>query len=163
MRIWSAGCSNGQEPYSIALTILSLHAGRAPSYDVRILATDIDPNVVADGRAGVYSTSEAWTPIPADLRQALLREAAPTAAGCGRPTRLRELVSFRELNLIGDWPMKGTFDAIFCRNVVIYFDEPTQEQDLEPLRAAAARPAAASTSAIPSASAARPSAAQTAA
>lgn len=125
VRIWSAGCSTGQEPYSIALTVLDMLPDAA-QHDVRVLATDIDPNVVATGRAAVYS-DEAVQPVPAALRDRWMvrvRDGARDAWGAGE--EMRRLVSFRELNLMGNWPMKGRFDAIFCRNVVIYFDEPTQ-------------------------------------
>lgn len=123
VRLWSAACSNGQEPYSMAITVLSA-LPEAADLDVRILATDIDPNMVAEGKAGLYR-EDAVAPIPLDLRRKWLEK-----AGEGRwsvSEQLRRLVSFRELNLIGDWPMRGRFDVIFCRNVVIYFDEPTQE------------------------------------
>jgi chemotaxis protein methyltransferase CheR len=125
LRIWSAACSSGQEPYSIALTILSLMPDAA-NYDIKILATDIDPNMIATGEAGLYE-SENLQPVPADLRQrwfigtdqpGLMQTSAP----------LRALVSFRRLNLIGEWPMRGSFAAIFCRNVVIYFDNETQSK-----------------------------------
>jgi chemotaxis protein methyltransferase CheR len=121
VRIWSAACSSGQEPYSIALTILGLlpDAGR---YDVRVLATDIDPNMVAAGRAGRYG-EEALSAVPAPIRQRWFRSCAD---GMEAGDDLRKLVGFRELNLIGDWPMRGHFDAILCRNVVIYFAEDTQ-------------------------------------
>ncbi|MNS68887.1 Chemotaxis protein methyltransferase [compost metagenome] len=124
VRLWSAACSNGQEPYSMALTVLDV-LPEAADLDVRILATDIDPNMVAEGAAGVYS-EELLSPVPASGR----KHFEPVA---GRPGQfsadatLRRLVSFRELNLIGDWPMRGKFDVIFCRNVVIYFDDATQE------------------------------------
>lgn len=124
VRLWSAACSNGQEPYSMALTLLSL-LPEAADLDVRILATDIDPNMVAQGSDGTYS-EEALQPAPATLWR---RYFDRTPGGMWRAgEQLRRLVSFRELNLIGDWPMKGRFDAIFCRNVVIYFDDATQER-----------------------------------
>ena len=125
VRLWSAACSNGQEPYSMALTVLE-KLPEALDLDVRILATDIDPHMVADGKAGIYS-DDLLAPVPASGR----RHFHPVA---GRPgysqadEALRRLVVFKELNLIGDWPMKGTFDVIFCRNVVIYFDDATQEK-----------------------------------
>lgn len=125
VQFWSAGCSTGQEPYSIALTLLDV-LPQAADLDVRILATDIDPNVVAAGRAAVYS-DEAVQPVPAALRDRWMvrvKDGSRDAWGAGE--EMRRLVSFRELNLMGHWPMKGRFDAIFCRNVVIYFDEPTQ-------------------------------------
>lgn len=127
VRFWSAGCSTGPEPYSIALTILDAMPDAA-QYDIRILATDIDPNVIATGRAAVYS-DEAMEPVPAPLRDRWMvrvKDGARDAWGAGE--EMRRLVSFRELNLMGNWPMKGKFDAIFCRNVVIYFDEATQSR-----------------------------------
>lgn len=129
VRIWSAGCSNGHEPYSIALTILSLMPDAA-EYDIKVLASDIDPNVVAFGRAGIYDEA-ALEPVPRELRR---RWFSPVAGeGGAKPSsevaeEMRALVAFRELNLIGDWPMRGTFQAIFCRNVTIYFDPPTREK-----------------------------------
>ncbi|NDW05740.1 CheR family methyltransferase [Jiella pacifica] len=135
VRIWSAGCSIGHEPYSIAMTILSLMPNAA-EYDVRILASDIDPNVVATGRAGVYGAS-ALESVPAELRRKWFRPSVGEGGGRGVAATemlyevadpLRDLVAFRELNLNGEWPMRGMFDAIFCRNVTIYFDQPTRER-----------------------------------
>jgi chemotaxis protein methyltransferase CheR len=127
VRLWSAACSSGQEPYSIALTILSV-LPEAASLDVKILATDIDPKILEEAREGAYS-DEAIQPVPTPLRGKWLKRAA---MGVDKPWRvgdeIAEMVSFRELNLIGDWPMSGRFDVIFCRNVVIYFDEATQER-----------------------------------
>ena len=123
VRLWSAACSNGQEPYSMAITVLAA-LPEAASLDVKILATDIDPNMIAEGKAGVYR-EDAVAPVPLDLRRKWFKK---SGAGWEVADELRELVAFRELNLIGDWPMKGKFDVIFCRNVVIYFDEPTQER-----------------------------------
>jgi len=125
VRLWSAACSNGQEPYSMAITVLAA-LPEAANLDVKILATDIDPNMVAEGRAGIYR-EEAVAPVPLDLRRRWFKK-AQSEGSWEVADELRALVSFRELNLIGDWPMKGKFDAIFCRNVVIYFDEPTQER-----------------------------------
>ncbi|WP_292054512.1 MULTISPECIES: CheR family methyltransferase [unclassified Brevundimonas] len=125
VRLWSAACSNGQEPYSMALTVLE-KLPEALDLDVRILATDIDPNMVADGRTGIYS-DDLLQPVPASGR----RHFHPVADRPGysqADETLRRLVVFKELNLIGDWPMKGRFDVIFCRNVVIYFDDATQEK-----------------------------------
>ncbi len=125
VRIWSAACSTGQEPYSIALTILSLMPDAA-EYDIKILATDIDPNVVTTARRGVYPQTEV-APIPADLARRWMEPRDGGALEVGEA--MRELVSFRELNLVApSWPMKGRFDVIFCRNVVSDFDEPTQHR-----------------------------------
>lgn len=122
VRIWSAACSSGQEPFSIAMTILSLMP-EAADRDVKILATDIDPNMVAEGRGGAYAP-HLLEGIPDGYRK---RWTSPMADGRVKMSDdLRELITFNELNLIGDWPMKGQFDAIFCRNVAIYFEDDTQ-------------------------------------
>ena len=125
VRIWSAACSDGQEPYSIALTVLS-QMPNAADYDFRILATDIDPKILALARAGVYDENALETVTPA-MRKQFFRE---VDAGGRRKfqvdERVKKLITFNELNLMAQWPFKGQFDVIFCRNVVIYFDEPTQ-------------------------------------
>jgi chemotaxis protein methyltransferase CheR len=124
VRIWSAGCSNGQEAYSIALTILSLMP-EAADLDVRILATDIDTQMLAEGRAGVYS-SQVVSAVPDALRARWFERGGGDRWRANEA--MRRLVTFNELNLIGEWPMRRQFDAIFCRNVVIYFEEETQAQ-----------------------------------
>lgn len=124
IRLWSAACSSGQEPYSMALTLLGAMPD-APRFDIRILATDIDANVLAAGAAGIYEES-LLEPVPAALRNNWF-----TPAGRGHmqaSETLRGIVSFKKLNLIGQWPMRGKFQIIFCRNVVIYFEQATQEQ-----------------------------------
>jgi chemotaxis protein methyltransferase CheR len=122
VRVWSAGCSSGQEPYSIALSILSLMPD-ARSFDLRILATDINVHVLETARQASYSAEEAAS-VPVALRRAWMEPAADGALRLD--AAVRGLVTFRPLNLIGAWPMSGPFDAVFCRNVVIYFDERTQ-------------------------------------
>lgn len=125
LRIWSAACSNGQEPYSIAMSILSV-IPEAASLDVKVLATDIDPNMVAAGCQGVYN-DEIMAAVPQSLKARwFVRVATATGPAWGVCEELASLVAFRELNLVGHWPMRGRFDAIFCRNVVIYFEEKTQ-------------------------------------
>jgi chemotaxis protein methyltransferase CheR len=123
VRLWSAACSNGQEPYSIALTVLSLMPDAA-DYDVKILATDIDTQMLAEARAGIYS-SQIVAAVPGDLRARWFEREAD---GFRVAEPVRRLVTFNELNLIGDWPMRRQFQAIFCRNVVIYFEEETQSK-----------------------------------
>jgi chemotaxis protein methyltransferase CheR len=122
VRIWSAGCASGEEPYSIAITILSLMPD-APKFDIKILATDINGEVLQYGREGAY-TDDAVAPIALLQRQRWLR----TGEQDGAPRwfagdEMRALVSFKRLNLLDPWPMKGKFDVVFCRNVIIYFDE----------------------------------------
>jgi chemotaxis protein methyltransferase CheR len=124
LRLWSAACSTGQEPYSMALTVLSVFPDAAER-DIRILATDLNPHVVAHGKKGQYRKEE-LAEIPKDMRTKWL-EPVPGDTGSMRVCdTARSLVSFRELNLMGSWPFKGPFNAIFCRNVVIYFDRDTQ-------------------------------------
>lgn len=123
LRIWSAGCSTGQEPYTIAVSLLAAFPD-LKRWDFKILATDIDTNVIAKAALGTYPISE-LSGLSAE-RAALFER---TADGNIRvPAAARELISFKPLNLIEGWPMKGPFDAIFCRNVAIYFDKPTQGQ-----------------------------------
>ncbi|MDB5648992.1 MAG: chemotaxis protein [Hyphomicrobiales bacterium] len=121
IRIWSAGCSNGQEAFTIALVILSIMPDAA-ARDVRILASDIDPNVVEEGRVGIYDET-ALTDVSQDLRR---RFFTTSPGGYSVNAEMRKLVSFRELNLFAKWPMKRKFDIIFCRNVAIYFDHEHQ-------------------------------------
>jgi chemotaxis protein methyltransferase CheR len=125
LRLWSAACSTGQEPYSMALTVLSV-LPEAPSLDIKILATDIDSKVVRQARQGDYA-ADLVEPIAPDLRKRWM-ERDPLDGRWRMGPAARAMVSFNELNLMGAWPVKGPFDAIFCRNVVIYFDEATQEK-----------------------------------
>lgn len=127
VRIWSAGCSNGQEAYSIALTLLSVMPD-VLKFDVRILASDIDPNMLAEGRLGQYGES-ALSSTPSELRSRWMQRVKdPGEPRWQVADELRELVSFRELNLFAKWPMRKQFDIIFCRNVVIYFDKVRQAE-----------------------------------
>lgn len=121
VRFWSAGCSTGQEPYSLALTILS-EMPDARGYDIRILATDISNTVLETARAGRY-TAEEVSDVPNDMRAKWMERQGEDYVV---DDAVRALVSVKQLNLIENWPMKGPFDAIFCRNVVIYFEEATQ-------------------------------------
>ncbi len=121
LRIWSAGCSTGQEPYTIGMDLLAAFPDLR-RWDFKILATDIDTAVLAKAAGGIYPESELSGLSPVRARQ-LERVGDGTIR---IPAAVRELVSFRPLNLIGPWPMKGPFDAVFCRNVAIYFDKPTQ-------------------------------------
>jgi chemotaxis protein methyltransferase CheR len=125
VRIWSAACSDGQEPYSIALTVLSLMPNAA-DFDFKILATDIDPKILGLARAGAYDESSLETISPAMRKQWFQDVDVQGRRKFQIDDRIKRLITFNELNLMGQWPFKGTFDVIFCRNVVIYFDEPTQ-------------------------------------
>lgn len=125
IRIWSAGCSTGEEPYSIGMVILET-LGQLRGWDIRILATDIDSNVLSHARRGVYG-GDRLEKVDSDR---ILRwfERAPAGNEYRVRDEIKQLVTFNSLNLIGEWPMKGPFDLIFCRNVVIYFDRETQCQ-----------------------------------
>lgn len=124
-RIWSAACSDGQEPYSIALTVLSAMPNIA-DYDFRILATDIDPKILAAARLGAYDENALETVSP-QLRKQYFQPVTVNGRQKWQVTDpVKRLITFNELNLLANWPFKGRFDVIFCRNVVIYFDEPTQ-------------------------------------
>ncbi len=125
VRIWSAGCSSGQEPYSIAMTVLEA-IPEAARLDLRILATDIDPKVVEKARAADYPVEEI-SGIPANLRGKWLSGSGGDAARYTLSEELRRLITFNELNLVNPWPIKGPFDVIFCRNVAIYFSQQTQQ------------------------------------
>ena len=127
IRFWSAGCSSGEEPYSLALTILDM-IPNAAELDILVLATDIDPNVIAHAERGVYRASQ-LEDIPLALRRNRLQSLrTKTDMSFRMGEEVRSLVRFRELNLLGPWPMTRKFDVIFCRNVMIYFDEETQHK-----------------------------------
>jgi chemotaxis protein methyltransferase CheR len=125
LRIWSAACSNGQEAFSIAMTIYGALPD-ADALDVKVLGTDIDVNMIAAARLAEYH-EEAVAAIPSDLREKWLCRSS-RREHWRMNERLSSLVTFRELNLIRPWPMKRKFDAIFCRNVAIYFDDRTQQE-----------------------------------
>jgi len=121
LRLWSAGCSTGQEPYTIGMDLLAAYP-ELKRWDFKILATDIDTAVIAKAARGIYPDNELN-----GLSAERARQFERGDDGIRIPGAVRELVSFKPLNLIGpNWPMKGPFDAIFCRNVAIYFDKPTQ-------------------------------------
>ena len=125
VRIWSAGCSTGQEPFSIAACILGL-CPEVAELDVKVLATDVDSDVLAQARGAVYPASEVRL-LPQARRVALFGTTSPEGM-----IRIRDevagLVAFNRLNLVGSWPMKHPFDAIFCRNVAIYLNKTVREE-----------------------------------
>jgi len=122
IRFWSAGCSSGEEPYSLALSILAL-APEAASFDIKILATDINRNILETAKAGLYGAA-AVAPLEPEARDRFfIPSGGHDSATMWRVgPELRSMVSFRELNLIADWPMRQRYQAIFCRNVAIYFE-----------------------------------------
>jgi chemotaxis protein methyltransferase CheR len=125
LRIWSAGCSTGEEPYTIAMT-LNENIPNIKSWDVKILATDIDTNVLAKASAGVYQKERVNGISKTRLKKWFVKPDSGNTSEIRVSPKLRELITFKQLNLMEDWPMKGKFDVLFCRNVVIYFNKDTQ-------------------------------------
>ena len=126
LRIWCCAASTGEEPYSIAIVLREAQR-LLEGWDVKLLATDLDSAVLATGAAGVYA-ARASGRHGSQACRAVLRQ-GQWRAGQGKfrvRDELRSLITFKQLNLMNEWPMRGPFDAIFCRNVIIYFDKPTQ-------------------------------------
>jgi chemotaxis protein methyltransferase CheR len=129
LTIWCSASSTGEEPYSIAMTVCEAFDTLTPP--VQIIATDIDTNVLATASAGVYPSERVEKMEQARLRRFFLKGKGAQAGLVRVRPELRQLITFRQLNLLGDgWDLKGPFDVIFCRNVMIYFDKPTQRKIL---------------------------------
>lgn len=124
LRIWSAACSAGMEPYSIAMTIKSA-VKNLDKWDARILATDIDTNMLNKGKIGEY-VADQYEKIPSNYHTHVTKVKNDELIHMSDP--IKSLITFKPLNLLEPWPMKGPFDAVFCRNVVIYFDKETQSK-----------------------------------
>lgn len=125
IRIWSAGCSTGEEPYSLAITLKEA----VPSgWDARVLATDLDTNVVQTGMTGVYK-ADRLKGVSEERKKRWFMKGSGSQEGFVRVKKeLQEIIDFGQINLMNDWPIKDSIDVIFCRNVVIYFDKPTQSK-----------------------------------
>lgn len=129
-RIWSCGCASGEEPYSIAMACHEYFGDTPGAYAV--WATDINTSMLQTAAAGVYQKERVEGLSPARLKQFFLNGDGSNADFVKIKDRLRQGVTFRHLNLVQpQWSAEGPFDAIFCRNVMIYFDKPTQYQILE--------------------------------
>ena len=129
MRIWSAGCSSGEEPYTIAV-VIKKEIRDLERHDIRILATDIDTEVLGRGSRGEYPANSV-DDIPRPYQDCFQPVDGAKAETIAVDRQARGLVAFKRLNLMETWPFKGTFDAIFCRNVMIYFDGPTKAKLIE--------------------------------
>jgi chemotaxis protein methyltransferase CheR len=125
MRIWSAGCSSGEEPYSIAMTAVAAQREKGCDWDLRILATDLDTAMLKKAKTGVYPRS-CLESVPPGFRERFFTARDGNREHISVVEAARETITFRQLNLLGAWPMSGKFDAIFCRNVMIYFDAKTK-------------------------------------
>jgi chemotaxis protein methyltransferase CheR len=128
LAVWSAGCSTGEEPYTLAM-VLNEYAERTPGFQFSILATDISTRVLEKAQLGIYE-EERVEPIPLSLkRKYLLRSRDRSSERVRVSPELRQKVVFRRLNFMDDdFGLSEPLDIIFCRNVIIYFDRPTQEQ-----------------------------------
>ena len=122
IRVWSAGCSTGEEPYSIAMTLLeNIPAG----WDTKVLATDLDTNVLHTASQGVYTEDRVTDLSPIILKRWFMKSKSSPGHVKVKP-ELQQIIQFNQLNLMQEWSMKTPFDVIFCRNVLIYFDRETK-------------------------------------
>lgn len=125
IRIWSAGCSTGEEPYSLAIVLKeTVPAG----WDAKVIATDLDSNVVETGRNGVYKLDRLKGMSEARKKRWFMKGTGAREGYAKVKKELQDVIEFGQLNLMSDWPIKDSIDVIFCRNVVIYFDKPTQSR-----------------------------------
>jgi chemotaxis protein methyltransferase CheR len=127
IRIWSAACSSGQEPYSLAM-ILNEHRLQLAGWKVEIVATDLSTEILDKARAGLYSQFEVQRGLPIQL---LVKYFTQEGDRWQVDAGIRNMVAFRPFNLLDDLGSLGRFDVIFCRNVLIYFDQPTKAKVLD--------------------------------
>jgi chemotaxis protein methyltransferase CheR len=127
IRAWSAGCSSGEEPYTLAMVLLDAIPDAA-DWDIKVLATDISTRVLRTAQGGVYPKERAQSVPPQIRGRYFAAGRSPGETVCQVAPDVRKLITFRHLNLMGPWPFTGPFDFIFCRNVMIYFDKQTQER-----------------------------------
>jgi chemotaxis protein methyltransferase CheR len=126
LRIWSSACSTGEEPYSIAITLIQAMGSALVNWDARILATDLDSDVIATAKSGIYK-NERLEELDEKMQKKWFHKGSGGNSGLAKvDPRLPALITFKQLNLLESWPMNGPFDIIFCRNVLIYFDTETQ-------------------------------------
>ena len=130
LRLWCSAASTGEEPYTMAMTMIDAFGSYKPP--IEIIATDIDTNVLTKARAGIYSLERVEKLPPETLQRFFLKGTGKNNGFVQVRKELRDLISFRTLNLLDEqWPINGTFDVIFCRNVMIYFDKETQYKILK--------------------------------
>ena len=124
IRIWSAGCSTGEEPYSLAMTLLE---NVPANWDIRILATDLDTQVLQFAADGVYPEDRV-AELPIEILKRWFMKGKFSSENVRVKTELQAIIQFKYLNLMEEWPMKTPFDVIFCRNVLIYFNRETKSR-----------------------------------
>ena len=128
LRIWSSACSTGEEPYTLAM-VLAEHFGTSPSWQIEILASDIDTAALNQAVKGVFEEDRVKEIPPLLLRRYFLRAETPGGVLYKVKPELRNWIRFKKVNLSkAPLPVRGPFDAVFCRNVIIYFDRPTQRR-----------------------------------
>ncbi len=126
IRFWSAGCSTGEEPYTLAM--IWEHLKAKPSHcDFKVLATDLDTNVLDTAKQGIYSIDK-LKPVDEEYFKWFSQNNNCTNNQKQVSETLKQYIHFKQLNLMQEWPIKGPFQLIICRNVLIYFDKPTQEK-----------------------------------
>lgn len=125
LRMWSAAASSGEEPYSIAMVTANALAN-SRGWDAKILATDIDTNMIDRCKSGIYGVDRIET-VPNVYRKKFVKSMKSSEDNVEMSDTLKQLLVFKNLNLLAKWPVSGPFDVIFCRNVAIYFDRPTQK------------------------------------
>jgi chemotaxis protein methyltransferase CheR len=133
-RIWCCAASTGEEPYSIAMVLREAQDMLA-GFDIKLLATDLDSAVLATGAAGIYNAERFQSVSSARVSRFFTKGSGSVAGKFRAQDELRNLITFKQLNLMHEWPMRGPFDAIFCRNVIIYFDKETQRALFERMAA----------------------------
>lgn len=127
IRVWSAGCSSGEEPYSIAMTLRDFFPADS-DWDIKILATDLDSHMVDKAEKGVYKEGSITGVDERQIKKWMKKGSGKMAGSVKICNEIQSLITFKQLNLMHDWPLKGPFDFMFCRNVVIYFSKDTQKE-----------------------------------
>ena len=127
IRVWSAGCSSGEEPYSLAITLWETLQNTG-AWDIKILATDVSTRILEIAKMGTYEKDRVEPLSAAQKQRFLVPNRIESNTVYQASQSLKKIISFRYLNLMDPWPFNGPFDFIFCRNVMIYFDKPTQSK-----------------------------------
>jgi len=126
LKVWSAGCSTGEEPYTVAITLLEGLERIRPAPRPSILASDIDTTVLATASRGVYEISRVESLEKSIKKRWFFKGKGSNSGNVRVSPELRDIIDFKQVNLMQEWPMRNKFHIIFCRNVVIYFDKPTK-------------------------------------